>query len=1213
LLGGNFCGVTAASLRNALNCAIRKEPIEDSAVNALLRKVKVCGSIIPHTPQRKAVLRQQIFSIITHLGWPTFFLTLSPCDLKSPLVKLLKGQGHTSIESIINSLFGHEQDTENLAWNQFNNGQNGNDPISCSRFFHMTLQAIIKHLLGWDETNSIYTPSIFGHVQGHYAVIEEQQRKTLHVHMLIWVQEFSDYQKFHKDMEDPGYETKFKDYINQLLCERFDQHVELPTIGNTQKTLCPILERDTWREVLHKEHEKVQRVVQVHRCQPHCLKRNGKCRYQFPKAIAPETVYDKITKELKISRNDSNINTNLPCLTAICRSNNDIQFIPGKGDPKIARYIAYYISNYTSKTSSQTIDLLRFMVDKLDTSYNVYRPDLLEPENSKGLFQSLLVKTLNYFVAGTEIGGPEAASLLLGYNDHYTGHLFVPIDWKGWDLWLCKQLTGYTNHQYQRFAHSSTYHNIVTRNQNGATMGERLDLLSATHDRFDDYLHRSDTLKSTCLWDYTSTYRFTSSSDGNNVLPFRESHPLFRPADDNGFQPGVFPFPVKHFPTLPWFNTTSTVHGIGTESFYRIMTLLFVPFRCASDFLNETLPTFKLFFEIYKTGKNFKEAPYSYMYNMEFNALESQEAQVFIPDAGGNNPHVNALLPDQEAAALFEQIDNRWTQVQFHIPEPLQFDLSYISETELTGLMHQIKLANELPVERNEALGALSQLDYFGNTMFLDNDEVNYIAFIKGLETESTCSVQWNAVKVVAQHVWKLFTGVATPPLRALVHGEGGTGKSFIIKCISTIFDYLKRPQWLVKCAYTGKAAIGINGDTIDCLFRISRKEAKGPPTQRAQDAKFFIVDEISMIGKLKLHQMHMKLGHFQNLKEGEHIFGDKSFLFAGDFQQFEPIGDDSLVSKRKVNQANVCGKLVFQSITHYFELIEQKRQTDPEYLALLRRIRNNTPLKSDVNFLKKYCKPPTSLDDLSADWLLKQTIIVSTNENRYNWNSRVAKMYASKHELPIHYLKSIDVIDHPVSAPIMDYLSTSMLKHLQPMLHLCIGMPVVILYNLYKYLGVTNGSSGIIQDIKYGINQRPTALYITMLNCDFQVEGLEPNTVIIKTQEESGTITMRNLNLTMKWKRKQFPISEGFCITDYKSQGSTIENALISLSDSKRVSTYVKLSRTKNRIGTTVMPSFTLDNLKITMPNGYLDWRKILETECVSTAEIASGIIDFN
>jgi len=89
--GNSFCGISPDMIKRALIAIQNKERIPDPAVYELLRKTKVSGALLPHTPLRKTVLRQQIFSMIHHLGWPTFFITISPNDLKSPLVKFLRG------------------------------------------------------------------------------------------------------------------------------------------------------------------------------------------------------------------------------------------------------------------------------------------------------------------------------------------------------------------------------------------------------------------------------------------------------------------------------------------------------------------------------------------------------------------------------------------------------------------------------------------------------------------------------------------------------------------------------------------------------------------------------------------------------------------------------------------------------------------------------------------------------------------------------------------------------------------------------------------------------------------------------------------------------------------------------------------------------------------------------------------------------------------
>jgi ATP-dependent exoDNAse (exonuclease V) alpha subunit len=165
--------------------------------------------------------------------------------------------------------------------------------------------------------------------------------------------------------------------------------------------------------------------------------------------------------------------------------------------------------------------------------------------------------------------------------------------------------------------------------------------------------------------------------------------------------------------------------------------------------------------------------------------------------------------------------------------------------------------------------------------------------------------------------------------------------------------------------------------------------------------------------------------------------------------------------------------------------------------------------------------------------------------------------------------------------------LKWKLLNQLQPTLHLVIGMPVVILKNLYKYLRVNNGSDGILRDVVYDSSDKVIALQIEILDGDFQVDPLPKNHIYVTREGTTGNFKFGTA--TIPWRRAQFPISEGFCLTDYKVQGATLQRAIVDLKSSRGVSTYVKLSRTKNRATTKIMEGFTKENLNITVPAGYL------------------------
>ncbi|KAI0633923.1 hypothetical protein C8Q77DRAFT_1056474, partial [Trametes polyzona] len=74
---------------------------------------------------------------------------------------------------------------------------------------------------------------------------------------------------------------------------------------------------------------------------------------------------------------------------------------------------------------------------------------------------------------------------------------------------------------------------------------------------------------------------------------------------------------------------------------------------------------------------------------------------------------------------------------------------------------------------------------------------------------------QRRAYDIVAWHLQHfLENNRNVPPLRLLVHGEGGTGKSRVIQTISAHFVNLGVKHLLLKAAYTGVAASLIEGKT---------------------------------------------------------------------------------------------------------------------------------------------------------------------------------------------------------------------------------------------------------------------------------------------------------------------------------------------------------------------------------------------------------------
>lgn len=71
---------------------------------------------------------------------------------------------------------------------------------------------------------------------------------------------------------------------------------------------------------------------------------------------------------------------------------------------------------------------------------------------------------------------------------------------------------------------------------------------------------------------------------------------------------------------------------------------------------------------------------------------------------------------------------------------------------------------------------------------------------------------QLRAYQIVDWHLGETLRGTSPPPLRMILYGEGGTGKSRIIQTIMELFAARGASHILVKAAYTGVAASLVNG-----------------------------------------------------------------------------------------------------------------------------------------------------------------------------------------------------------------------------------------------------------------------------------------------------------------------------------------------------------------------------------------------------------------
>ena len=163
-------------------------------------------------------------------------------------------------------------------------------------------------------------------------------------------------------------------------------------------------------------------------------------------------------------------------------------------------------------------------------------------------------------------------------------------------------------------------------------------------------------------------------------------------------------------------------------------------------------------------------------------------------------------------------------------------------------------------------------------------------SFTTSADPQQLQGQQLEAYTLVRQHA----EAETPPPLRMIVSGTAGTGKSYLIHCSRLILN-----DRLRVAAPTGVAAFNIEGYTLHSLLSLpikgDYKDLEGERLHRMQQSlanmEYLIIDEMSMVGRKMLGQVDKRLRQvFPH--HADTVFGGCSCLLFGDFGQLPPVMD---------------------------------------------------------------------------------------------------------------------------------------------------------------------------------------------------------------------------------------------------------------------------------------------------------------------------------
>lgn len=379
--------------------------------------------------------------------------------------------------------------------------------------------------------------------------------------------------------------------------------------------------------------------------------------------------------------------------------------------------------------------------------------------------------------------------------------------------------------------------------------------------------------------------------------------------------------------------------------------------------------------------------------------------------------------------------------------------------------------------------------------------------------------------------------------------GSAGCGKTYLLNKYIT---YLASHD--IACAVTastGIAATHMNGMTIHSWSGIGIRnfldekgfeqlEEKKYLWKRFEKARVLIIDEVSMLHSSQLDMVEKVCRRF---KRNDKPFGGLQIILSGDFFQLPPINTQNNENESGMIFNSMAWQILNPAIC-YIE--EQHRQQDDKLSEILNMIRENkveekhfdllnsrvgVDLKKGIKATKLYTHN-VNVDDIN-------NIELSLIEN----DERISQMTSNGPE------------------PLVEILKKSCLAHEK--LKLKIGAEVMCIKNNFEE-GYVNGSRGKIIDFEKKNGNPIIELY------NGKKISLKPELWAI---EEDGKI---------KASISQIPLRLAWAITIHKSQGMSLDNALIDLTKTFSYGMgYVALSRVRTLDGISLV-GLNADSLRV-------------------------------
>ncbi|KAH7461132.1 hypothetical protein FOMA001_g19195 [Fusarium oxysporum f. sp. matthiolae] len=428
--------LTEGRLRRAMEEMRQTGSTTDQNIMMLLRELFVFGHAQPLSNESRLLMRRKIQALCIRIGMPAIWFTINPNDINNPVKMKLamhRLHDHGKAKELLADM---QQRYDRIALSTM-------DPISSALFFHREVSLFFEKYVRTDEE------SIFGKISHYYATVETNERGSLHLHGLMWLQGNLGLPSLIDDMADPDefeYRASVIRYVDSVFHEHLDEKAGKAT-RQDRKPIHPVAEMmdnsDILTESFDNESNYIAYCCQVHSHTYTCIKysvqglteggvnatRRTTCRFKAPWKTVERTGFTT-DGLLEIRRNHPLVNRYNKAMAVGLRHNHDIS--PILTNTKGLAMI-YYITNYATKLHTPMWKRLAFAADVLQRRYNSgasvqLPPNATSDDNQNDNHRStvrnetrqFLMRVANRIFSERELSAVEVCYHLLGHPTDFT-------------------------------------------------------------------------------------------------------------------------------------------------------------------------------------------------------------------------------------------------------------------------------------------------------------------------------------------------------------------------------------------------------------------------------------------------------------------------------------------------------------------------------------------------------------------------------------------------------------------------------------------------------------------------------------------------------------------------------------------------------------------------------------------------------------------------